>query len=128
MGTPEFAVPILKSINNSKHKLLCVYTQPPKKKFRGQKIISSPVQEFAEKYKIPFRCPDNLTTEKEYNFIKELKPNIVIVVAYGKIIPKNILNLEMLGDVCTDERSSLICSTPVLEAASISRKSILFPS
>ncbi len=97
MGTPEFAVPILKSINNSKHNLLYVYSQPPKKKFRGQKITSSPVQEFAEKYKIPFRCPDNLTTEKEYNFIKELKPNVVIVVAYGKIIPKNILDLENIN-------------------------------
>ncbi len=94
MGTPEFAVPILNSINNSKHKLLCVYTQPPKKKFRGQRVISSPVQQFAEKYKIPLRCPDNFTSEKEYNFIRDLKPNIVIVVAYGKIIPKNILDLE----------------------------------
>ena len=48
MGTPQFAVPILNAIHNSKHEILCVYTQPPKKKNRGQKIYSSPVQQYAE--------------------------------------------------------------------------------
>ena len=94
MGTPEFAVPILKSIYESKHKLLMVYTQPPKKKLRGQKVISSPVQQYAEKLNVSSRCPDNLNEEKEYDFIKKLNPNIVIVVAYGKIIPKKFLDLS----------------------------------
>ena len=94
MGTPVFAVPILKSIFESEHKLLSVYTQPPKKKSRGQKIKSSPIHEYAEKIKIPVRCPENLNTEQEYNFIKNLKPNIVIVVAYGKIIPNKILEIS----------------------------------
>jgi len=94
MGTPEFAVPILKSIYESKHKLLTVYTQPPKKKSRGQKVISSPIQQYAEKINISFRCPDNLNEDKEYDLIKKLKPDVVIVVAYGKIIPKKILDLS----------------------------------
>ena len=88
MGTPVFAVPILKSLFESEHKLLSVYTQPPKKRSRGQKKKSSPIHEFAEKIKVPVRCPDDLNTEQELNFIKNLKPNIVIVVAFGKIIPK----------------------------------------
>ena len=93
MGTPVFAVPILKSLFESEHKLLSVYTQPPKKRSRGQKKKSSPIHEFAEKIKVPVRCPDDLNTEQELNFIKNLKPNIVIVVAFGKIIPKKILEL-----------------------------------
>ncbi len=93
MGTPEFAVPILKSIYESENKLLSVYTQPAKKKARGQKIIPSPIQEFSEKKNIPFRCPEILNNDKEYNYLKELNPNIVVVVAYGKIIPKRFLEL-----------------------------------
>ena len=97
MGTPEFAVPILESIYNSKHKLIGVYTQPPKKKFRGQKIQSSPIQQLAEKLKIPVRCPNNLDQEEEFKYIKDLNPNIVIVVAYGKIIPEKLLNLSNIS-------------------------------
>ncbi len=94
MGTPEFAVPILKSIYESENELLSVYTQPAKKKARGQKIIPSPIQEFSEKKKIPFRCPEILNNDKEYKYIKELNADIVIVVAYGKIIPKRFLELS----------------------------------
>ena len=93
MGTPEFSVPILESIYNSKHNLVCVYTQPPKKKLRGQKIDSSPIQKISEKLNISFRCPKNLENKDEVDFIKNLKPNVIIVVAYGKIIPQKILDL-----------------------------------
>ena len=93
MGTPKFAVPILKSIHESKYNLIGVYTRPPKKKSRGQKVISSPVHQCAEELKIPVRFPEDLKKENEYNYIKSLKPNIVVVVAYGKIIPKKILDL-----------------------------------
>ena len=93
MGTPDFAVPILDSINNSKHKILCCYTQPPRKKDRGQKKNSSPIQIFCEQKKLKLRCPEELDL-KEYNFMKETRPDVVIVVAYGKIIPKKILELK----------------------------------
>ena len=93
MGTPEFAVPVLKSINNSKHEVLTVYTQSPKKKARGQKIIESPIHQCANKLNIPVRFPKDINSDEEYNFIKNSKVDIVIVVAYGKILPSKILNL-----------------------------------
>ena len=90
MGTPEFAVPILKSIHNSKHNLgMCIFTTT-KKNQEDKKLLTSPIQEISEKLKISFRCPVSLIGKDELNFIKNLKPDIVIVVAYGKIIPKEI--------------------------------------
>ena len=97
MGTPEFAVPILKSLKESEHELLCVYSQPPKKRARGQKILSSPIHEYAKKLELSVRCPINFDTDEEYDFIKEIDPDIVIVVAYGKIIPKRFLSLTKFG-------------------------------
>ena len=70
MGTPDFAIPILKSINNSNNKVIEVYTQPPKKKNRGQKIQNSPVQDFANKLNIPVRNPVSLEETNELNHIK----------------------------------------------------------
>ena len=64
MGTPEFAVPILKSIIESNHKVLEVYTQPPQKRNRGQKIQNSPIHDFSKKSDIPVNCPSNLVKTK----------------------------------------------------------------
>ena len=94
MGTPEFSIPILKSIFESNHKVIEVYTQPPKKKNRGQKILNSPIHEYAKKLKIPVRNPISLNQKEEIEYIKNLKPDIVVVVAYGKILPSNLLNLK----------------------------------
>ena len=74
MGTPEFSVPILKSIHNSKHKILEVYTQPPKRKNRGQIINLTPIHEFSNQNKINVRCPIELNTEEEINNLKQKKP------------------------------------------------------
>ncbi|MBA1339060.1 MAG: methionyl-tRNA formyltransferase [Pelagibacterales bacterium] len=93
MGTPEFSVPILESIYKSRHKLVNVYTQPPKNKARGQKLIESPIHLFSRKLNLNVRCPKNLNNDEEFNFIKNLAPNVVIVSAYGQIIPENILNI-----------------------------------
>ena len=95
MGTPEFAVPILKSIHESEHEILCVYTQPPTKKNRGQKIFSSPIQQYAESSNLKLRSPKEFNDE-ECQFIKSLSPDVVIVVAYGKILPKQILDIKDL--------------------------------
>lgn len=92
MGTPEFAVPILKSLYESKHTLQAVFTKSPKKKNRGQKILASPVFQFTEKHSIAVRHPKEFGDE-EYNFIKNLNTDVAIVVAYGKLIPKKILDL-----------------------------------
>tara|TARA_B110001452_G_scaffold235967_1_gene215009 strand:- start:123 stop:1049 length:927 start_codon:yes stop_codon:yes gene_type:complete len=96
MGTPEFSVPILKSINESNHELLAVYTQSAKKKSRGQKLTKSPVHQFADKLKIPVRCPEDLDSEYEVNLIKDMQPDIIIVVAYGKILPERLLVLSKI--------------------------------
>jgi methionyl-tRNA formyltransferase len=93
MGTPEFSVPIFKSIYETDNKILEVYTQPPKKKNRGQKIINSPIHEYSKKFRISVRNPI-VFDDEEINHIENLKPDLVIVVAYGKILPKKLLNLE----------------------------------
>jgi len=95
MGTPEFAVPTLKSIIESNHRVLEVYTQPPQKRNRGQKIQNSPIHNFSKKSDIPVNCPSNIG-KNEVDHIKQLKPDLVIVVAYGKILPTDLLNLDKI--------------------------------
>ena len=97
MGTPEFSVSALKSLVNSNHKVLAVYSQPANKAHRGQKIIPSSVELFAKKCSLHLRTPVILDSDEEYNFLKSLKPDIVIVIAYGKIIPKRFFNLAKYG-------------------------------
>ena len=98
MGTPLFAVPILKSLYQNGYPISVVYTQPPQKSHRGQKINKSPIQGISETLNIDFRCPENLKdNDEEYRFIKNLNADLAIVVAYGKLIPKNFLNLTKKG-------------------------------
>ena len=98
MGTPIFAVPILKSLYQNGYPISVVYTQPPQKSQRGQKINKSPVQGISETLNIDFRCPKTLrNNDEEYNFIKKLNADLAIVVAYGQIIPENFLNLTEKG-------------------------------
>ena len=99
MGTPEFSIPTLESLINNKFEILSIYTQPPKKSKRGQKINISPIQKFSEKNNLTVRNPENLNNGEEYNFIKSLSADIAVVVAYGKLIPKNILKTTKLGFV-----------------------------
>ena len=98
MGTPYFAVPILKSLYQNGYNISAVYTQPPQKSKRGQKINKSPIQGFSETLNIEFRTPLFLKDNKEeYEFLKKLNPDIAVVVAYGQIIPKEILSLSKKG-------------------------------
>ena len=97
MGTPMFSLSALELLIKNKFKILCVYTQSPKKSNRGQKINISAVQEFSDKKKLLFRNPENLNSEKEFNFFKELSADLVVVVAYGKIIPKRFLENSRYG-------------------------------
>ncbi len=94
MGTPDFAVPILQSIKFSEHKILCVYTQTPKKKNRGQKKGLTPIHEFSKQNNLNVRHPEKLDTNEEIEFFKRKKPDVVVVVAYGKILPKRLLNIK----------------------------------
>ena len=91
MGTPEFSIPSLKILKSSRHKIISVYTQPPKKKSRGQKILKSAVHIFSENEGINVRT-NNLKDEREFEEFKQLNPDLVIVVAYGQIIPDVYFN------------------------------------
>ena len=97
MGTPEFAVPTLDLLVKNKFNVVKVYTQPPRKSKRGQKINPSPIEKYCKENKISFRNPEILNTEEELKIFKELSANLIIVVAYGKIIPKNFLNIAKFG-------------------------------
>ena len=98
MGTPFFSVPILKSLYQNGYNVSTVYTQPPQKSQRGQKINKSPIQCLAETLNIEFRTPSNLKkNDEEYEYFKSINADIAIVVAYGQIIPKEFLGLTKKG-------------------------------
>ena len=98
MGTPEFSVPILKSIYENNFSIEAVYTQPPQKSQRGQKLNKSPINQLADSLDINCRTPASLKNNyEELEFIKKINPDIVIVVAYGQIIPKEFLEICKLG-------------------------------
>ena len=98
MGTPLFAVFILKSLYQNGYPISAVYTQPPQKSNRGQKINKSPVQKISEVLNLELRMPTNLKNNKdEFEYLKKLNPDMAIVVAYGQIIPDDILSLTKKG-------------------------------
>ena len=98
MGTPMFAVPILKSLYQNGYFISVVYTQPPTKSKRGQKVNKSAIQGISETLNLDFRIPKTLKNNKEeYDFIKNLDADLSIVVAYGQIIPKEFLTLTKKG-------------------------------
>ena len=98
MGTPLFAVPILKSLYQNGYPISVVYTQPPQKSNRGHKINKSPIQNIAETLNIEFRSPDALQdNEEECQYLKQMNADLAIVVAYGQLIPKNFLELTKKG-------------------------------
>ncbi|NWF52989.1 MAG: methionyl-tRNA formyltransferase [Nitrospirae bacterium] len=105
-GTPEFAIPFLNTLLNSENEIVAVVTQPDKRAGRGRIIHPSPVKEIAMKNGIRIMQPQNI---KDDNFIQELsnlKPEIITVVAYGKILPSQILHLPPLG--CVNVHASLL--------------------
>ena len=98
MGTPMFAVPILKSLYQNGYPISDVYTQPPQKSQRGQRINKSPIQGIAETLNLEFRTPHSLKNNmEEHEYFKKIEADLAIVVAYGQIIPKEFLNLTKKG-------------------------------
>ena len=97
MGTPIFAVPILKSLYQNGFPISTVYTQPPQRSHRGQKMNKSPIQNMSEILNLNYRTPKLLNVKSEYDFLKKLKADLAIVVAYGQIIPKEFLKLTKKG-------------------------------
>ena len=98
MGTSNFAVPILKSLYQNGYPISVVYTQPPKKSNRGLKLSKSPINLFAENITLDVRTPQSLKNNNEEElFLNELKPDIILVVSFGQMIPKNLLNIPKYG-------------------------------
>jgi len=98
MGTSYFAVPILKSLYQNGYPISVVYTQPPKKSNRGQKLNKSPINLFCDNISLEVRTPQFLKNNNEEElYLKDLKPDIIVVVSYGQIIPINLLNIPKKG-------------------------------
>ena len=92
MGTPDFAVPSLEKIHKEYH-VLSVYTQPPKKSGRGLRTKLNPIHEISNDYNLPVKTPQNFKSFDIIEEMKNLKPDFIIVVAYGIILPKTVLDI-----------------------------------
>lgn len=99
MGTPDFAVPALQKLIDSKHTVKAVFTQKPKPKNRGQQVTASPIEALARFNNIEVYSPTSLRTEESFEIINSIQADIIVVVAYGFIIPQNILESKKHGCV-----------------------------
>lgn len=106
MGTPEFAVPCLERLISDGHNVKGVFTQPDKPKGRGHRMQFPPVKECAVNNSIPVYQPTKMRDGEALSILKELNPELIIVVAYGKIIPEEILNFPKYG--CVNMHASLL--------------------
>jgi methionyl-tRNA formyltransferase len=107
MGTPEFSVPTLRALAEAGHEIAAVYTQPPRPAGRrGLELTPSPVQEEAERLGLPVRSPVSLKSEAEQQAFRDLRADVAVVVAYGLLLPKPILEGTRLG--CYNGHASLL--------------------
>ncbi len=105
-GTPEFAVPALQALVDSGYEVAGVFTQPDKPKNRGMKLLPTPVKECACTHGIPVYQPRTLRDGEALELLRRLEPDLIVVAAYGKIFPREILELPRLG--CVNIHSSLL--------------------
>ena len=98
MGTPDFAVPSLKLLA-AQYNILAVYSQPPRPNGRGMKTIESPIQSTAKKLNLKTMTPHTLKSDDVFEEYKKLKPDVVVVVAYGLILPEKYLKIPKFGCV-----------------------------
>jgi methionyl-tRNA formyltransferase len=106
MGTPAFSVPTLEALVAAGHEIVCVYSQPPRPSGRGHKLQPSAVQAAAERLQIPVRVPASLKSVDEQAAFAALKLDAAVVVAYGLLLPKPILEAPRLG--CFNLHASLL--------------------
>ncbi|MBQ8851767.1 MAG: methionyl-tRNA formyltransferase, partial [Oscillibacter sp.] len=99
MGTPEFAVASLKRLVEDGHEICGVFTQPDKPKNRGHKLAFSPVKEYALTQDLTVYQPLKMRDGEAYGIVEALKPELIVVAAYGKILPEDILNFPRLGSI-----------------------------
>ena len=109
MGTPDFAVPPLKALVEAGYEVAAVVTQPDKPKGRGKTLMATPVKEEALMHEIPVYQPQKIRNNQEFlDTLKEIQPDIIIVAAFGQIIPKEVLELPKYG--CINIHASLLPS------------------
>ena len=106
MGTPEFAVPSLNALLGAGHTVCGVFTQPDKPKNRGMKLLPSPVKVCALSHEIPVFQPAKMRDGEALGYLRELDPELIVVAAYGKILPSEILDYPARG--CINVHSSLL--------------------
>lgn len=107
MGTPDFSVPALQKLIEEKHEVIGVVTQPDKPKGRGKTVQFTPVKELAVTYGIPVYQPNRIKGNEEfYEEMKALNPDVIITIAFGQILPKEILELPQYG--CVNVHASLL--------------------
>ena len=106
MGTPDFSVPALARLAQSQHDVAAVYTQPDKQRGRGKKVTFSPVKEKAVELGIPVFQPDSMRSDEVISELRSLAPDVIIVIAYGKILPKAVLDIPKYG--CLNVHGSLL--------------------
>ncbi len=106
MGTPDFAVNTLEAVVKAGHEVLLVVTQPDKAKGRGKKIVFTPVKEKALEYNLPVSQPERVRDEAFMDELERLKPDVIVVAAFGQILPERILNIPRYG--CINVHASLL--------------------
>ena len=106
MGTPDFAVPCLEKLTEMGEEVVGVFTQPDKPVGRKQMLTASPVKVFAEEHSLTVYQPNSLKNEETVNLLKKLSPELIVVTAYGKILPKEVLDLPKYG--CINIHASLL--------------------
>ena len=122
MGTPDFAVPTLEALYNSEHEVCAVFTQPDKPTGRGYKLKAPPVKELALQHGTPVHQPESLKKAPDIavEILKQYDPDVIIVAAYGKILPKEVLELPRFG--CINVHGSLL---PKYRGAAPIQRSVL---
>lgn len=105
-GTPEFSVPTLRALIQSEHTVCAVYTQPDRQTGRGRKIQPSPIKQYAMEHNIPVEQPLNFKSPESLETLESYQADLMIVVAYGIILPENVLNTPRLG--CINIHASLL--------------------
>src|SRR3990167_528132 len=105
-GTPKFAVPTLQALLQSQHEIVAVLTQPDRPAGRGQHLHASPIKQLAEKNKLSLLQPKTLRDLNTQHDIKKLNPDVMIVVAYGLILPQPVLDIPEYG--CVNIHPSLL--------------------
>ena len=120
MGTPKFSVPVLSRLIDDGHEIVGVFTQPDKPKGRGYTLMPSPMKEFAVAHCLEVYQPETLRSSEVQRQICDISPDIIVVVAYGKILPKEVLEIPKYG--CVNVHASLL---PELRGAAPIQQAII---